>query len=447
MRFRGLYRVLFISIFAVFGIQTIANTPLLQLATHPTYGRYIADADGMTLYTHIEDEMLNIACRDMCLDNWQPLTVESREELIVAEGIAGEISTIYRDDVEALHVTYNRKPLYTYSGDSAIGDTNGRGARSMWRLTHPQLIVLGGNAEYGQFLTSATGQTLYQFADDAYNNNTCVDECLNDWQPFTVTNRDELVAGYGALTQPSIGDVFRRDDTGELQVRMGGFPIYTYKHDTKSGDALGHDLDNKWSLIRVQHLYTTRSRGGEALFTRSDGMTLYNPPPDFLCDATCETLWQPLTVIKETDLDNIDPDLRSRMTTTSRPDGTLHIHYEGKPLYAYALENIVADTKGQVDGWTLARYDIRIHQCFGTANSNTALWWGASTDYGFAGILQAGQAILINGKNTDKEGHLWYLFDSDVWVRADLVTLTGSCAGLIVAAPPVPSINMPPVPN
>jgi predicted lipoprotein with Yx(FWY)xxD motif len=52
------------------------------------------------------------------------MTVASGTTPSAGAGVSGTLGTITRDD-GTTQVTYNGRPLYHYSGDSAPGDTNG----------------------------------------------------------------------------------------------------------------------------------------------------------------------------------------------------------------------------------------------------------------------------------------------------------------------------------
>jgi len=97
---------------------------------------FLVDADGMTLYTFANDEDGVSNCDADCEANWPPLTVEAGEEPTAGEGADGTLGTIERDD-GTLHVTYDGQPLYTYTADTAPGDTNGHEVGDLWFIAEP----------------------------------------------------------------------------------------------------------------------------------------------------------------------------------------------------------------------------------------------------------------------------------------------------------------------
>src|SRR6266581_1853625 len=54
-------------------------------------------------------------------------------------------------DVNGNQVEYNGHPLYTFSGDSAPGQTNGEGITGMWFVATPNLAVQGGGSTSGGY--------------------------------------------------------------------------------------------------------------------------------------------------------------------------------------------------------------------------------------------------------------------------------------------------------
>ena len=84
----------------------------------------------MTVYTFTKDVANNgtSACTatDDCIANWPALTVPTGTTPTAGAGATGKIGTITRTDTNgALQVTYNGLPLYFFSGDKAVGDSNG----------------------------------------------------------------------------------------------------------------------------------------------------------------------------------------------------------------------------------------------------------------------------------------------------------------------------------
>ncbi len=94
-----------------------------------TNGTLLVAANGMTVYAFDKDVANSgtSACTatDDCIATWPALTVPAGTTPTAGAGVSGTIGTITRADSGALQVTYNGRPLYFYSGDHAVGDSNG----------------------------------------------------------------------------------------------------------------------------------------------------------------------------------------------------------------------------------------------------------------------------------------------------------------------------------
>ena len=104
---------------------TIATT------TDSTLGAFLTGQNNMTLYVLTLDAPDTSSCTGTCATNWPPLTVASGTPITGPSRAAGTFATISRAD-GTTQVTYNHRPLYYYSGDSAMGDTNGQGKNGTW---------------------------------------------------------------------------------------------------------------------------------------------------------------------------------------------------------------------------------------------------------------------------------------------------------------------------
>jgi predicted lipoprotein with Yx(FWY)xxD motif len=100
-----------------------------------TSGEYLVNTNGMALYTYASDTSGVSNCTGTCATTWLPYTVASGTSLTEESSVTGTLATITRSD-GTTQVTYNGAPLYTYSGDTGSGQTNGVGM-SGWALAAP----------------------------------------------------------------------------------------------------------------------------------------------------------------------------------------------------------------------------------------------------------------------------------------------------------------------
>jgi predicted lipoprotein with Yx(FWY)xxD motif len=88
----------------------------------------VAGSNGMTIYQFSKDVAGSgtSACTAACITKWPALTVPAGTTPTAGAGATGTLGTITRTDTNgALQVTYNGLPLYFFSGDKAVGDSNG----------------------------------------------------------------------------------------------------------------------------------------------------------------------------------------------------------------------------------------------------------------------------------------------------------------------------------
>ena len=111
---------------------TSAAGLIIGTGNSSSLGAYLTGQQGMTLYVLTKDSAGTSACYDNCAATWPPLTVASGENVQGPTGATGAFGTITRQG-GALQVTYDGRPLYNYSGDSAAGDTNGQGTNGSSR--------------------------------------------------------------------------------------------------------------------------------------------------------------------------------------------------------------------------------------------------------------------------------------------------------------------------
>ena len=121
---------------AVTALALAQGGPTVQVAEHPTYGKILVDANGMTLYIFTKDEPGVSNCYDQCAQNWPPLTVAEGETPTAGPGVTGTLGVIKRND-GTYQVTYNDMPLYRFFKDTQPGDANGQGVKGVWFVVHP----------------------------------------------------------------------------------------------------------------------------------------------------------------------------------------------------------------------------------------------------------------------------------------------------------------------
>jgi predicted lipoprotein with Yx(FWY)xxD motif len=111
------------------------NTMAQPLATQMLKGSMgFVNAAGFTVYVFDADLATpgHSACNGACAGTWPPVAPPTLN-------LPAPWSTITRSD-NSMQLTYNGRPLYTFSGDAHAGDTNGDGLNvfgGLWHIARP----------------------------------------------------------------------------------------------------------------------------------------------------------------------------------------------------------------------------------------------------------------------------------------------------------------------
>lgn len=94
-------------------------------------GTVVVNEKGMTVYFFDKDTKNEraSACTGQCIITWPAVTTSSSNP--TSTGVSGPIGTITTAD-GAKQITISGLPIYTFSGDSAPGDTKGQGVHGVW---------------------------------------------------------------------------------------------------------------------------------------------------------------------------------------------------------------------------------------------------------------------------------------------------------------------------
>lgn len=99
-------------------------------------GKIIVDGKGMTAYFFDKDKANSgtSACTGQCAAIWPAITAASGTPKVT--GITGTVGTITGVD-GGKQITINGRPIYTYSKDTAPGETKGQGFNGVWYVISP----------------------------------------------------------------------------------------------------------------------------------------------------------------------------------------------------------------------------------------------------------------------------------------------------------------------
>ena len=129
-----------------------SSSAVIQTATVAVKGQsetVLTNAKGLTLYYFTTDSATQSALSRNCLQVWPPLLFTGSGGPISSTSLSGKLSV--QMDINGNQIEYNGHPLYTFSGDSAPGQTNGEGLYEVWFVATPNLAVQGGGSTSGGY--------------------------------------------------------------------------------------------------------------------------------------------------------------------------------------------------------------------------------------------------------------------------------------------------------
>lgn len=91
-------------------------------------GKVLVTSSGRTLYVFGPDARKTPTCAGSCAGVWPPLLASHKP--IAGPGVKKSMLGTVRTKSGRLQVTYDHWPLYTFSGDTAAGQTHGQGVVS-----------------------------------------------------------------------------------------------------------------------------------------------------------------------------------------------------------------------------------------------------------------------------------------------------------------------------
>lgn len=217
-----LIRQAIVALFVLFGAVAVPLTgatlaqddpePSIHVREDPVLGRYLSDAEGMTLYLFTNDTTENEStCYDQCAEAWPPFTVE--EPVLPRSLEDDELTTIERTD-GTTQVAYNGIPLYYWASDEQPGDTTGQGVGDVWFVVEPGMT-------FDDMASAATPAASPAASPAAAADSTDIEAAVGDFfvessrtsftvgetYTFTVTNEGEMphefvVEQAGAMDEP-----------------------------------------------------------------------------------------------------------------------------------------------------------------------------------------------------------------------------------------------------
>lgn len=119
---------------------TAVNIPVqpdadVRIFIHGDFGPMLVNKSGMTLYFNSEDGNMESNCSGECAAEYIPFSSES---LTIGSYISKTALAVFTRSDGSSQVSFNGKPLYTFSGDISAGDVNGVTEDGVWFIARPQ---------------------------------------------------------------------------------------------------------------------------------------------------------------------------------------------------------------------------------------------------------------------------------------------------------------------
>lgn len=136
-----------------------ADRATVKAATNDSLAKYLADAQGRSLYFSSADSRTVSTCYDFCAKAYPPYTTGGRP--IAGDGVVSALlGTLQRDDGK-MQVTYAGHPLYHYTGDLLPGSTAGASKRfgTQWHAIAPGGKIAQAKTSTGSNAASSKEKT------------------------------------------------------------------------------------------------------------------------------------------------------------------------------------------------------------------------------------------------------------------------------------------------
>ncbi|MBY8882570.1 COG4315 family predicted lipoprotein [Actinacidiphila acidipaludis] len=124
-------------------VADASSSPSAQatVATHNAGGKLgtiLVDGKGRTLYLFMADKTDMSTCTGACAAAWPPLLSKGQPK--AGSGTKSNLLGTSKRSDGTTQVTYNKHPLYYFSGDSKPGQTNGQDLNqfgALWYVVNP----------------------------------------------------------------------------------------------------------------------------------------------------------------------------------------------------------------------------------------------------------------------------------------------------------------------
>jgi predicted lipoprotein with Yx(FWY)xxD motif len=144
----------------VAGAQHSSSSVAVSTRKIKGLGTVLVNAKGRTLYVFMKDQRKRVTCTGSCASFWPPLKWKSSAKPKAGGAAKTSLLSTVKNPSGGRSVTYNKWPLYTYSGDSGAGQANGQGQNlngGKWYVISAAGTVVKHSASSGGGTTTSGG--------------------------------------------------------------------------------------------------------------------------------------------------------------------------------------------------------------------------------------------------------------------------------------------------
>jgi predicted lipoprotein with Yx(FWY)xxD motif len=123
-------------------------------------GVILVNPSGRTLYVFMKDARSRVTCTGSCASFWPPLKWKSTSKPTAGGAARTSLLSSDKNPSGGRVVTYNKWPLYTYTGDSAAGQAKGEGQNlngGKWYVISPKGTLVKHRSSSGGGTTTGGG--------------------------------------------------------------------------------------------------------------------------------------------------------------------------------------------------------------------------------------------------------------------------------------------------
>jgi predicted lipoprotein with Yx(FWY)xxD motif len=123
-------------------------------------GTVLVNSKGRTLYVFMKDAHSRVTCTGQCASFWPPLKWKGKSKPTAGGAAKRALLGTDKNPSGGRVVTYNKWPLYTYSGDSGAGQSNGENQTlngGKWYVISPKGVLIKHKSSGGGGGTTTSG--------------------------------------------------------------------------------------------------------------------------------------------------------------------------------------------------------------------------------------------------------------------------------------------------